>query len=483
MKLYNPTPLLFAVMLTSGVLAAEPTVDPWRPRLHFTAPDDWINDPNGLFRVGTEWHLQFQYKWPRHWGHAKSADLLHWEMLPVALAPDAVGDIWSGCTVRDDHNTSGFFAPGKGGLVSAYASYKKPAQHISLAFSADEGATWQRPPGNPVLDPGKTDFRDPKVFWHAPTTRWAMVVAADKQLEFYSSPDLKKWTRTGEFGVPPRPSQVFECPDLFKLPVEGGAGREKWVLVSSFIDNGACETRYWIGEFDGNHFQTDTTEAKLLGSGPDDYAAITWPRDPATGRTVLIGWMNTWTYADNAPTKPWKGCMTLPRELTLHATAGGGWSLRQRPIRELWVAPPTSQTLTASDGRSILGKMSTGALKVKLRPQRNAVVAIELFSAGSNNTEVGYDAARGVVYFDRRESGGTAVSDKFPLRREAPLALDAEGVLDMEIVWDRSTLEVFAGDGAVYLSGLVFPDPAADEVAIRVSPGSTPVDVQLWQFK
>ena len=246
LDIFAPFPI--AALLTSAAISAEPTADRWRPQLHFTAPDDWIIDPNGLFRVGTEWHLQFQYRNQRHWGHAKSMDLLRWEMLPVALAPDAVGDVWSGCTVRDERNTSGFFAPGRSGLVSAYASWKNPAQHISLAFSADEGATWQRPPGNPVLDTGKTDFRDPKVLWHEPTARWAMVVAANKRLEFYSSPDFKNWTRTGEFGPPPRPSQVFECPDLFKLPVEGGAGREKWVLVSSFVDNGACETRYWIGK-------------------------------------------------------------------------------------------------------------------------------------------------------------------------------------------------------------------------------------------
>ncbi|HSI15158.1 MAG TPA: levanase, partial [Chthoniobacter sp.] len=121
-------PLLLATLLSLpiGARAAELS-DLYRPRLHFTAPDDWINDPNGLFRVGPEWHLQFQYKWPRNWGHAKSADLLHWEHLPLTLAPDATGDIWSGCTVRDEHNTSGFFAPGKGGLVSVYASWKKPA--------------------------------------------------------------------------------------------------------------------------------------------------------------------------------------------------------------------------------------------------------------------------------------------------------------------------------------------------------------------
>src|SRR3954471_1425873 len=98
---------LLAVLLALPLFSrAVESSEYYRPKLHFTAPADWINDPNGLFRVGPEWHLQFQYQWPRHWGHAKSTDLLRWEFLPTALAPDEVGDVWSGCTVRDPRNTS-----------------------------------------------------------------------------------------------------------------------------------------------------------------------------------------------------------------------------------------------------------------------------------------------------------------------------------------------------------------------------------------
>jgi fructan beta-fructosidase len=474
----RPLVLLTILLLPLGV-HADDAPDPYRPRLHFSAPDDWINDPNGLFRVGGEWHMQFQYKWPRNWGHAKSTDLLHWEFLPLTLTPDAVGDVWSGCTVRDEHNTSGLFAPGKGGLVSVYASWKKPLQHISLAFSADEGATWQRPPGNPVIDPNKKDFRDPKVLWHEPSKRWSMVVAAGRRLEFFTSQNLQDWSPTGTFETPLRPAQVFECPDLFPLPVEGRAGQEKWVLVSSFIENKACETRYWIGEFDGAQFHSEMAEPLLLGNGPDDYAGITWPRDPASGRTVLIAWMNTWTYAGKPPTKPWQGCMTLPRELTLHATPGGGWEIHQAPVRELATAlhekTDTSLASLSTGERHVLSREETGAMRATLRPEPEAVVEFELFASASGKTVVGYDAVRRMIYFDRRESGGPAVHESFPTRREAPLALADNGSLDLQIVWDRSTVEVFAGDGAVYLSGLVFPTPGTSEVAVVARTGRVAV--------
>lgn len=474
-----------AIALPALSRAVEPG-EYYRPKLHFTAPADWINDPNGLFRVGPEWHLQFQYKWPRNWGHAKSTDLLHWEFLPLTLAPDEVGDIWSGCTVRDPQNTSGFFAPGTGGLVSVYASWKKPAQHISLAFSSDEGATWQRPPGNPVLDTGKTDFRDPKVLWHEGSKQWSMVIAAGRNLEFYTSPNLRQWKLASTFETPLRPDQVFECPDLFRLPVEGRAGTEKWVLISSFIEKGACETRYWVGEFDGARFQSESGDAPpLLGNGPDDYAGITWPRDAATGRTVLIAWMNTWTYAGKPPTKPWQGCMTIPRELALRAIPGGGWSLYQHPARELWSALSRKidvprPSLIASQ-RQVLAQETTGAIRARLQLEPGSQVEFEFFAQGQNKTVIGYDAAHSILYFDRRGSGGPAVHDKFPVRREAPLELPPDGALDFEFVWDRSTVEVFAADGSVYLSGLTFPAEGATEVAMAVKVGRiTPhrMDVQ-----
>ncbi len=485
--------LLHSVLLSAGLFTiqtfAEDPGDPYRPLLHYTPPADWLNDPNGLFRVGPEWHLQYQYTWPRQWGHAKSLDLLHWETLPVALVPDSAGDIWSGCTTRDERNTSGFFKPGTGGLVSVYASWKKPKQHISLAYSADEGATWQRPPGNPVLDTGSEDFRDPKVLWHDGSKQWSMVVAAGKQLEFYTSPNLRQWTRSGEFGKLERPEQVFECPDLFRLPVDGAPGKEKWVLLSSVNEHDVCEARYWVGEFDGAIFHSETPAPKLLAFGPDDYAGITWPRDPATGRTVLISWMNSWTYADKAPTKPWKGCMTMPRELTLGAGKDGQWMLWQPAVRELWMAPHESSSvefkrLEASDGRKVLTKLRTGGIRAVLHPEAGSKVEFEMFASEHGKTIVGYDSAKGVLYFDRRDSGGPKVNERFPLRREAALPLDADRALAIELVWDRSTVEVFASKGAVYLSGLVFPDAAAEEVAVSAKTGSVAVDkLEIVQWK
>ena len=488
MKLFREsiTGLLAAISLTASAIAAEAPDDAWRPRLHFTAASGWINDPNGLFRVGGEWHAQYQYLYPRNWGHASSSDLLHWRELPPSLVPDATGECWSGCAVRDGGNSSGLFPKGApGGLVDIYCSRTKSAQHISLAYSLNEGLTWQRPPGNPVLTSDSPDFRDPKAWWDASHGRWGMVVTAGRRLEFYTSPDLRTWTRSGEFAPALEPVFVLECPDLFPLPLEGGTG-EKWVLVTSLLDStifkekrmGLCQSRYFVGEWDGSTFHAEAgTDAPLwLSQGPDDYAGITWPRDPASGRTLLISWMNHWGYASKLKTGAWQGCLSLPRELTLR-TSENGPRLLQQPARELWQLPAHTteasfRQLSASDGRKLLGTATTAAIRTTLQPSRDCVIEWELFASANARTVVGYDAARSVLYFDRRDSGSPGWSADFQLRREVPISLTADAALDLDIIIDRSTVEVFADHGAAVLSGLTFPSPESREIAVQVVKGT-----------
>ena len=247
----------------------------YRPQIHFTPPAKWMNDPNGMVYFEGEYHLFYQYYpdstvWgPMHWGHAVSKDMLHWEHLPVALYPDSLGCIFSGSAVADINNTSGFGKDGKAPIVAIFTYHdfvgekagRNTFQNQGIAFSNDKGRTWEKFNGNPVLkNPGIRDFRDPKVQWYEPSKKWIMTLATLDCITFFSSPDLKNWTKESEFGKGVGGhGGVWECPDLFPLKVDG-TGDEKWVLLVSINPggpNGGSATQYFVGNFKGKVFQNE----------------------------------------------------------------------------------------------------------------------------------------------------------------------------------------------------------------------------------
>lgn len=243
--------------------------EPFRPQFHFTPERNWMNDPNGMVFHDGKYHLFYQYnprgdKWGHmSWAHAVSRDLVRWEHLPLALPED--GDImaFSGSAVVDTKNTAGF---GQDALVAIYTGHNEKAkrQDQRLAYSTDGGRTWTQYSGNPVLDIGDADFRDPKVFWHEPAGAWIMAVAmsTEKKIRFYNSPDLKQWTQTGEFGPAGATGGLWECPDLFELPVDGG--EKKWVLIVNINPGGPAGgsgCQYFVGDFDGKKFTTTSPPA------------------------------------------------------------------------------------------------------------------------------------------------------------------------------------------------------------------------------
>jgi fructan beta-fructosidase len=281
-----------------------------RPRFHFTPKRNWMNDPNGLVSHKGVYHMFFQYhpdgtRWgPMHWGHAVSRDLLSWEEKPIALYPDSMGYIFSGSAVVDSLNTSGFGMEGKTPIVAIFthhnpvreAAGQRGFQYQSLAYSLDDGETWKKFPGNPVLqNTAATDFRDPKVHWHEATGRWVMSLATRDRVTFFSSPDLKAWARESAFGEKlGAHGGVWECPDLF--PIEH-KGRTVWVLLVSInpgAPNGGSGTQYFLGDFDGHRFKPFDDKTRWIDYGTDDYAGVTFSN---TGdRRIFIGWMSNWNY-------------------------------------------------------------------------------------------------------------------------------------------------------------------------------------------
>ncbi|KUO00607.1 glycosyl hydrolase family 32 [Streptomyces resistomycificus] len=263
---------LSAAPLVPQAVAADtpPYSETYRPQFHFTPEKNWMNDPNGLVYYKGEYHLFYQYNpngnsWgDMSWGHAVSTDLVHWTELPLALSHDDEEMVFSGSAVVDWNNTTGFGTKNNPPMVAIYTSaYKNGGKQAqSIAYSTDRGRTWTRYQGNPVIDIGSNNFRDPKVQWYEPTKSWLMTVSlsAEHKVQFYSSKNLKDWKLQSEFGPQGATGGVWECPDLFPLAVDGDKKNIKWVLVVNINPGGIAGgsgSQYFIGDFDGKKFTAD----------------------------------------------------------------------------------------------------------------------------------------------------------------------------------------------------------------------------------
>jgi sucrose-6-phosphate hydrolase SacC (GH32 family) len=258
--------------LTLQISAADPPDfyrEPFRPQFHFTPEKNWMNDPNGLVYYEGEYHLFYQFnpfgnQWGHmSWGHAVSPDMVHWKHLPLALSEEDGVMIFSGSAVVDCNNTSGFGKNGKPPMVAIYTGMRiaDGRQFQCIAYSNDKGRTWTKYAGNPVIDINSSNFRDPKVQWYEPAKEWIMTVSlsAEHKVRFYSSKDLKNWSLESEFGPTGATSGVWECPDLYELPVNGTKER-RWVLAVNMNPGsvaGGSGGQYFIGQFDGKRFTVD----------------------------------------------------------------------------------------------------------------------------------------------------------------------------------------------------------------------------------
>ena len=458
----------------------------YRPEYHFSPPANWMNDPNGLVYYQGEWHLFYQYSPGRapgsHWGHAVSTDLVHWEHLPVALAPDDLGIIASGSAVVDWNDTSGFFDGGSG-LVAIFTHWKNQDregsdQSQSIAYSRDNGRTWIKFMGNPVLpNQGIPDFRDPKVIWHAPTERWVMIVATFDHATFYVSPNLRDWTAASRFGQGQGATEdgVWECVDLIELSVDGDQAPTKWVLNVSL---GAATMQYFVGDFDGVTFRNENPSDVVLRSthGPDDYAAVTWSDIPASdGRRIWIGWMIHWHYAERVPTVGWKGILTLPRRLELKTTTEGV-RLQQMPVKELEALRGKGQAWTnlsiASDPPFVLPTRAQSCEIIADFDLGDADEAgIRVRKGNREQTVIGWKRGDRALFLDRSQSGVTDFDSRFGELKKAPL--DGDGTrLHLHIFLDHSSVEVFVNHGAAYMAAVIFPSPESQTIEVYAAGGT-----------
>lgn len=454
--------------------------EPHRPQFHFSPQKGWMNDPNGLVYFDGEYHLYYQYNpdstvWgPMHWGHAVSSDLVHWQHLPVAISPDEKGYIFSGSVIVDEHNSLSMmrFDPENKLLVAIYTYHNMDYERAgrtdresqAIAISRDKGRSWKKFSGNPVLkNKGDVNFRDPKVFWYEPFGRWVMALAVGDHLEIYSASDPRHWTLESSFGKKEGAhGGVWECPDLF--PLKTPDGQEKWVLIQNMNPgalNGGSGTQYFIGQFDGKTFKNDNPPEQVLwlDYGPDNYAGVTYYNAP-DNRRIYIGWMSNWgDYAERVPTTPWRSAMTVPRELRLINTPQG-LRLAQEPVKELETLRGKEFAIPTKKFHKNLRINSYAVeqeleLNFDLKNSSARDLGFTLSNARGEKLLVGYDRRQHVFYIDRRKSGITDFSTKFPEKYTAPLA--ETDTLKIHALIDASSVEIFVNDGALAMTAIFFP--------------------------
>lgn len=449
--------------------------EPLRPFFHFTAPKNWINDPNGMVYYDGEYHLFYQHyphdnSWgPMHWGHAVSIDLVNWQHLPIALYPDELGYIFSGGAVIDWENTAAF---GKEAMV-AFFTHHDPAteaQSQSLAYSLDKGRSWTKYVGNPVIPPHpeRRDFRDPKVIWYEDgvgTAHWVMLIAAGDVVMLYTSVNLRDWTFASTFGGDQGAlSGVWETPDLFQLPISG-TSESRWVLtvgVGAGASFDEIKMQYFVGQFDGQQFRNENDKELVLWAdhGADFYAAQAWS-DAPNGRRVWLAWMTHWAYARVTPPKTWRGAMTLPREIGLKNTAVGP-RLVQSPVPELQQlrqSPMQWQNMTITHDAPYVPEVEGELFEIITEFDGNEAqeeFGIRVQVGDGEFTAVSYTPKTQTLCFDRSQSGQTDFHEAFAEVHRVRYAPSSD-TIRLHLFVDRSAIELFVDDGQLTMAERVFP--------------------------
>ena len=481
--------------------------DFYRPSYHHTPSYGWMNDPNGMFYKDGVYHLCYQYnpygsKWGNmHWGHAISRDLIHWKEVEPTIARDPMGHIFSGSAVIDKDGTANY---GKDAIVALYTSASdKNGQIQCMAYSTDGGYTFHKYPGNPVLTPfdGLKDFRDPKVFWYAPLKKWYMIVSADKEMRFYSSPNLRDWTYVSAFGqgYGAQPNQ-FECPDFFQLPVDGNSNKKKWVMIVNINPGclfGGSATEYFIGDFDGKNFVCDSkpSVAKFLDYGKDHYATVTF--SGVQDRVLGIAWMSNWQYANVTPIRQYRGANTLPREFKLFTGKDGQIYMSSNVVPEVAGLRKTFKRLPdlvitqGKDSKNLSSsKENAFEMEMDVTPSDAAKTGFILYNEKGEKVNIYFDMKAGRLVMDRTESGRTKFGEKaeahkiekefdlhehreikepfrklnsvnykndFALGTWAPLSLCDSKTYHLDVFVDKCSIEIFVNGGRIAMTNLVFP--------------------------
>ena len=428
----------------------------YRPVYHHTPAYGWMNDPNGMFYKDGVWNLYFQHnpygsQWENMtWGHSTSTDLVHWKFQGDPVQPDALGTVFSGSAVVDKENTSGF---GKGAVIALYTSAGE-SQTQSMVYSTDNGKTFTKYEGNPVITSNVPDFRDPHMFWNEDIKKWNMILAAGQHMEIYSSDNLKDWKLESSFGETyGNHGGVWECPDLMKMKVRG-TNKEKWMLICNINPGGpfgGSATQYFIGDFDGHKFTCESKPevTKWMDYGKDHYATVTFDNAPA-GRRVAIAWMSNWQYANQVPTLQYRSGNSIPRDLGLFEYKG-----------ETYCSVVPSPEITAARSKKATKSLSESCEMV-VNLKGNATITLS--NDKGEKVVMLYDAKAETFSMDRTKSGKMDFSNDFAATTKAPTY---GKISQLRIFIDKSSIEVFDAEGKMAMTNLVFPTKPYNKVTVK----------------
>ena len=475
-------------------------VEKYRPSFHHTPEYGWMNDPNGQFYKDGVWHLYYQYNaygsvWGNmSWAHSTSTDLIHWKHEPLAIDANGFGTIFSGSCVVDKENTAGF---GKDAVVAFFTSAdcgRTEAQFQSMAYSNDNGKTFQTYNGNPVIA-SNNECRDPNLYWNEETKEWNLylVSALTYEVWFYTSKDLKNWKKVSAFGNHGNKGGVWECPDMMKLPVRGTKGESKWMLIVNINPGGpfgGSATQYFVGNWDGKTFTCDSkpeTE-KWMDYGKDHYATVSWSNTPDNRKTV-IAWMSNWQYATIVPTLQFRSANSLPRELDLFVGDDKELYVGVKPAPEVYsLRGETLVNKNFNVGKNISAYTlpADGLCEIDLDA---SIVSAKKLTITLSNTKgekvvMVYDTAAKTFSMDRRKSGIVDFSADFPAVTSAPL-LQPKAMtksVSLKLFIDRSSIEVFEGEGRFAMTNLVFPTEPYTNISIEAE-GKAKGKINIYDIK
>ena len=428
----------------------------YRPVYHHTPAYGWMNDPNGMFYKDGVWNLYFQHnpygsQWENMtWGHSTSTDLVHWKFQGDPVQPDALGTVFSGSAVVDKENTSGF---GKGAVIALYTSAGE-SQTQSMVYSTDNGKTFTKYEGNPIITSNVPDFRDPHMFWNEDIKKWNMILAAGQHMEIYTSDNLKDWKLESSFGETyGNHGGVWECPDLMKMKVRG-TNKEKWMLICNINPGGpfgGSATQYFIGDFDGHKFTCESKPevTKWMDYGKDHYATVTFDNAPE-GRRVAIAWMSNWQYANQVPTLQYRSGNSIPRDLGLFEYKG-----------ETYCSVVPSPEMTAARSKKATKSLSESCEMV-VNLKGNATITLS--NDKGEKVVMCYDAKAETFSMDRTKSGKMDFSNDFAAATKAPTY---GKISQLRIFIDKSSIEVFDAEGKMAMTNLVFPTKPYNKVTVK----------------
>ena len=509
-----------------GVVAQESYQEPWRPQYHFTPAKNFMNDPNGMVFYKGEYHLFYQYNpegqvWGHmSWGHAVSTDMVHWNHLGVAIPEDANYMIYSGSAVVDWKNSSGLCksedAKDPSCLIAVYAAAYKNRQKMHIAYSNDRGRTWKNFAGNPVIDVDAEDFRDPYVFWYKPQKKWVLlaVLADRRKALFFSSQDLRKWTKLSEFGPAGDEEGQWECPLLLDLQIED-SDEHRGVLVinrNPGAPAGGTGVRYLIGHFDGSTFTEKESSGKKLWAdyGKDFYATNTFNDMPqGDERRIWMAWTSNWQYAKDEPTVAWRGAQSIPRSLGLRwvvvnptlspndgdkggppSTAGLRELLMvQAPVRELQSLRSEAFTIQNVSVQQANQRIISNAvcgdtyeIDAELEAGQATEIGFRLRKGDGVETLVGIVPATNTLFVDRTKSGDVHFSEQFPGKFST--TLNATNRVKLDIFVDRSIVELFANDGEKVMTDRIYPPVECDGIELySVGDPGRVLSLTMWPMK